>query len=89
MFCFLAKDVDNPKFPMLSSEVKRLKNTEGGLDSMCDLMEKYNKEAIDKADIVKIKRLAKIGTPVKVLAEAFDKSMDEIEAILDSSETEN
>lgn len=56
---------------------------------MCDLMEKYNKEAIDKADIVKIKRLAKIGTPVKVLAEAFDKSMDEIEAILDSSETEN
>lgn len=89
MSCFLAKDVDNPKFPMLSSEVKRLKNTEGGLDSMCDLMEKYNKEAIDKADIVKIKRLAKIGTPVKVLAEAFDKSMDEIEAILDSSETEN
>ena len=86
MSCFLAKDVDNPKFPMLSSEVKRLKNTEGGLDSMCDLMEKYNKEAIDKADIVKIKRLAKIGTPVKVLAEAFDKSMDEIEAILDSSE---
>ena len=49
-------------------------------------MEKYNKEAIDKADIVKIKRLAKAGTSVKDLAEAFDKSTDEIEVILDSSE---
>lgn len=50
-------------------------------------MEKYNKETIDKADIVKIKRLAKAGTSVKDLAEAFDKPTDEIEAILDSSES--
>lgn len=89
MSCFLAKDVDNPKFPMLSSEVKRLKNTEGGLDSMCDLIEKYNQEAVDEKIIPAVKRLAKAGTSVKDLAEAFDKSTDEIEAILNSSETEN
>lgn len=30
MSCFTEKQVDNPKFPKLSSEVKRLKTTEGG-----------------------------------------------------------
>lgn len=86
MACFLAKEVDNPKFPLLSNEMKRLKNTRGGLDTMCDLMEKYSKEAIDKADIVKIKRLAKAGTALKDLAEAFDKSIDEIETIINAPE---
>ena len=53
---------------------------------MCDLIEKYNKEAVDKKIIPAVKRLAKAGTFVKDLAEAFDKSTDEIEAILNSSE---
>lgn len=43
---FLKKEVANPKFPILSSEVKRLKETEGGLKSVCEVMEKYNKEAV-------------------------------------------
>lgn len=86
MSCFLAKEVDNPKFPMLSNEVKRLKNTEGGLDSMCDLMEKYNQEAVDKFAVDAIRRMAKNGTSVKDLANGFQKTEAEIEAILDSSE---
>lgn len=53
---------------------------------MCDLMEKYNQEAVDKKIIPAVKKLAKAGTSVKNLAEAFDKSTDEVETILDSSE---
>ncbi len=31
MSCFVKKEVNNPKFPKFSSEVKKLKETEGGL----------------------------------------------------------
>lgn len=86
MACFLAERVDNPKFPELSSEVKRLKETKGGLDVMCDVMEKYNQEAVDKFAVDAIKRMAKNGTSVKDLANGFQKTEAEIEAILDSSE---
>lgn len=34
MSCFTKKEVKNPKFPMLSSEVRRLKETEGGMQSV-------------------------------------------------------
>ena len=39
MKCFLQKEVDSPQFPRLSAEVGRLKHTEGGLNSMCKVME--------------------------------------------------
>ncbi len=51
MSCFVKKEVNNPKFPKFSSEVKKLKETEGGLNSMCELMEKYNKEAAEKKQL--------------------------------------
>ena len=86
MSCFLAERVDNPKFPELSNEVKRLKETEGGLDVMCDVMEKYNQEAVDKFAVDAIRRMAKNGTSVKDLANGFQKTEAEIEVILDSSE---
>ncbi len=86
MACFLAEKVDNPKFPELSSEVKRLKETEGGLDVMCDVMEKYNQEAVDKNERKRIKIMAEKGSDLKFIAEVFDKTVDEVEAILDSSE---
>ena len=41
MSCFTKKQVNNPKFPNLSSEVSRLKNTEGGLNAVCMVMQKY------------------------------------------------
>lgn len=44
MRCFIQKDVNNPKFPVFSSRVNRFKNTEGGLHSMCELMERYMAE---------------------------------------------
>ena len=41
MSCFTKKEFDNPKFPKLSKEVKYIKNTEGGLNSMCTVMKHY------------------------------------------------
>lgn len=48
MSCFTKKEVINPKFPKLSKEVHRLKETEGGLNAVCEVMEKYiNDERIE------------------------------------------
>lgn len=44
MSCFLRKEVKNEKFPALSREVSRLKETEGGVNSMCEVMEKELRE---------------------------------------------
>lgn len=49
MACFTKKEVKNPKFPVLSSEVKRLKETEGGVQAVCEIMRQYEKIAVDEA----------------------------------------
>lgn len=41
MECFKQTDVNNPKFPRLSAEVNKLKNTKGGISTMCEAIEKY------------------------------------------------
>lgn len=51
MACFLEKHVDNPKFPKLSNRVKELKTTEGGAQVVCEVMQKYEKIAADKAAV--------------------------------------
>ena len=50
MACFLQKNVDNPKFPRLSNRVKELKLTEGGAEAVCEVMERYQAEAVKKAE---------------------------------------
>ena len=45
MQCFMQTEVNNPQFPKLSTRVKYLKEDEGGLTIMCELMEQYLKEA--------------------------------------------
>lgn len=49
MSCFTKKEVKNDKFPALSSEVKRLKDTEGGARVVSEVMQKYEKIAVDIA----------------------------------------
>ena len=41
MSCFTKKMVNNPKFPEFSSEVQRIKETEGGTLAMCAVMKEY------------------------------------------------
>ena len=49
MSCFTKKMIDNPKFPELSNEVTRIKETEGGRESMCQIMNEYVREYEEKA----------------------------------------
>ena len=70
MACFTKKEVNNPKFPELSSEVKRLKETEGGARTVCEVMQKYEDLAADLA--VKKDRIERIQAMLK---EGFDKKI--------------
>ena len=49
MTCLTQREVNNPKFPKLSAEVTKLKNTEGGMSTMCEVMEESNKRAVTAA----------------------------------------
>ncbi len=86
MSCFTKTDVNNPKFPKLSSEVKRLKNTEGGLKSMCDLMQKYNQEAVDKKQREIIKNMIKEKLPFEQIARIVKISIEDVEKIANQKE---
>jgi len=61
MACFMKKEVKNPKFPALSAEVARLKESEGGAQTMCDIMERYEKIAVRADRIERIERMIKKG----------------------------
>lgn len=67
MSCLTKKEVKNAKFPRLSAEVKRLKETEGGLNAVCEVMEKYENMAVKKNNIIKIKKLIINGVDKDVI----------------------
>lgn len=46
---------------LLSSEVKRLKESEGGMQVMCEVMKKYEKLAVREERIDKIKKMIRKG----------------------------
>lgn len=48
MECFLQEQVNNKKFPLLSNRVWYFKNDEGGISTMCKIVEDYAKEAAEK-----------------------------------------
>lgn len=50
MQCFLQKSVNNPKFPKMSKRIQDLKSTEGGVSAVCEIMEKYQAEAVANAE---------------------------------------
>lgn len=50
MECLMQAEVDNPEYPELTKRMKYLKHQEGGLDTMCDVMEKYTKEAREEGE---------------------------------------
>ena len=58
MACFMKKEVKNPKFPILSAEVTRLKENEGGAKAVCEVMERYEK--IVAAEAVKMLMFKKL-----------------------------
>lgn len=68
MRCFRQNRIDHPKFPVLSTAVKELKETEGGVSEMSEIMEEYAKEyAKEYAE----KQVAEALTEAGMEAEAF------------------
>ena len=58
MQSFKQQMVDNPKFPKLSDRMKLLKETPGGASAVCAVMERYEKQAVEKERISLIKKNA-------------------------------
>lgn len=69
MACFMKKEVKNPKFPKLSAEVTRLKETEGGAQAVCEVMERYEKLAVSKA-----LQTEKIGKVIRMIEKGYSKA---------------
>lgn len=93
MSCFIRKDFQNPKFPKFSSEVHRLKNTEGGVSTMCEIMDKYINIATEEQR-KEIEQLNKIIAENKSLlsdtqAQLFDAKNQLSDAKNQLSDTKN
>lgn len=57
MACFMKPEFNDPKFPVLSSAMKDLKSTEGGISAVCEVMQYYENLAVKNALIDKIRNL--------------------------------
>jgi hypothetical protein len=51
MSCFLETNISNPRFPKFSNRVKELKTTESGVQAVCEIMQKYEREASIKTTV--------------------------------------
>lgn len=76
MECFMQEQVDNKKFPLLSSRVWYFKNDEGGIDTMCKIVEDYANELANERDMENIRNLFNNGGSIELAIATF-KSMSE------------
>ena len=68
MQCFKQKDLNNLKFKAVTRRFKELKETEGGLNAMCKIMEDIVKEENEK--ILKEENIKRI---VKMISKSYSK----------------
>lgn len=61
MSCFIKKEVNNPKFPELTKGVTELKTTEGGVNAMCEVMEKLMAESRAEGKLEQLIELVRDG----------------------------
>ena len=98
MTCFLKKEGDAPKIPEFSKRMKFLKHEKGGLDAVCDVMERYEeiaaekaaKEASEKANIKAVKNMIKVfqATKQQILQIYSEKEYEQAVKELEEEETE-
>ena len=83
-----AKDIVNP---LLAEEVRYLKETEGGRNQMCKLLEEMRNEATEKATVeatynkavsTALKMLKK-GYSIEEIAEITDLPLEEVQELAD------
>ena len=82
MSCFTQKQVNNPKFPVLTRRMNELKNEEGGLNIVCEVMQKYEKiaaeDAAKKERIEAIQNMIELGlTEEKILTKYSKEEYEE------------
>ena len=71
MQCFKQKDLNNLKFKAVTRRFKELKETEGGLNAMCKIMEDIVKEENEK--ILKEERQKTIKRITKMISKGYSK----------------
>lgn len=76
MNCFTKKEVNNPKFPILTKRFNELKTTEGGVSAMCEVMEKYMAESKAEGKLEQLIELVKKNL-LKVADAASEAGMTE------------
>ena len=82
MTCFLEKEVDNLNFPEFSKRMKFLKHEKGGLDAVCDVMERYEeiaaekvaKEASEKANIKAVKNMIQFNISKNMILTKYSET---------------
>ena len=67
MSCFLQEQVNNRKFPLLSGRVQYYKNDEGGINTMCKIVDEYANEK----SLENIKNLFENGCTLEVVIASF------------------
>lgn len=65
--------VNNPKFPVFTSRMNRLKNEEGGLNIMCEVMQKYEQIAAKKERIEAIQNMIDLGLSEEKILTKYSK----------------
>ncbi len=73
MRCFMQREVHDPRFPKLSSRVSYLKEDEGGVSVMCEIMEKYMSEA-EENGVKKGQKQERIRTICKLMSKGYNKA---------------
>ena len=74
MECFMQEQVDNKKFPLLSNRVWYYKNEEGGMNTMCKIVEDYANEMM----LDSIKALFENGCNLDMAIAAFKNIPEEL-----------
>lgn len=78
MDCFMQEQVENKKFPLLSNRVWYFKNDEGGISSMCKIVEDYANEIEKERDLVKINNLFINGGSLELAIATFQNVSEDI-----------
>ena len=69
---------DFEKFPKVSARKKQFKESEGGKEQMCDLVENYAKECAEEAAIETAKRFFENGVSYEVVRASITTLSDEV-----------
>ena len=96
MSCFTKKSFINPKFPVFSEAVKDLKESQGGVSKMCEIMENYLTEAraeglakgITEAKVEFIKNLLPEGLSLEKIAALANTDLVFVKEVVEKLKTE-